>query len=199
MATAPVLKNKRLADRDRAALYNFAKRQIEATQDRAELNAAYDAAADAVHAEIARRWPQNEMKVLAKHDCAALDPCVYVSSPESAFNYDEFCFRDKDKRIALRPSRTNCRRQPIGLDGEAGETYARYLALKKADAAQVATRLNDFKALIYNTANFNALAEAWPAIEVMRGEIVGSGAALSILSNEVRERLQADPAMALAA
>lgn len=198
MATAPAPKNKRLSDRDRSVLYRFAERQIAATQDRTELDAAYERAADAVHAEVTRRWPPNEMKVLAKYDCASPDQCLYVSSPDQSFSYDEFRFRDGDKRIAKRPDR-NCRRQPIALDGEGGAAFAAYQALKKADEAQVKARLNDFKALIYNTANFNALAEGWPAVEAMRAEIVGSGASLSVLSDEVRERLQADPAMALAA
>ena len=47
--------------------------------------------------------------------------------------------------------------------------------------------------------NFNALAEIWPAVEAMRGEIVGHGASLSVLSGEVVDRLKADPALALAA
>src|SRR5690606_17392959 len=112
MATAPALKNKRLSGYDRDRLKTFAKRQIEATQDRTALDAAYERAADAVSAEVARRWPQKDMKVLAKYDAARPDDCVYVSSPDSAFDYTNFCFREGDKRVCLRPNGGGCRRIP---------------------------------------------------------------------------------------
>jgi hypothetical protein len=43
------------------------------------------------------------------------------------------------------------------------------------------------------------LAEVWPAVEAMREKIVGASTALSVLSDEVINRLKADPALAIAA
>lgn len=194
MSTAP--KNKRLSQSNRYTLVRFARKQIQATQDRAELDAAYEAAADAVHAEVVRRWPQKEMKVLAKYDCASPDRCLNVAGADG--EYSRFQFREDDKRIALRPSH-NCRRYPIQLEGEARAAFERYEAAVKADEAATLARLNDFRALIDNTTSFNALAEVWPAAEALRVEIVGQGAALSTLSDEVVERIKSDPALALAA
>jgi len=192
-------KNKRLSQSDRTALYRFAKRQIEATQDRSELDAAYEAVASAVHAEVVRRWPQSDMRVLAKYDAAAPDRCVYVADGGSQWDYEQFCFNDGDKRIALRPTIRGCTRLPIQLESEGADAFAAYLAAVKTRDEQIKARVDDFNALIYNTSNFNALAEVWPAVEAMRGEIVGSGAALSVLSNEAVDRIKADPALELAA
>lgn len=196
MATAPTLKNKRLSERDRDVLLTFARQQIEATEKRAELDAAYERAADAVHGAVIARWPQKDMKVLARYDAAAADQCVYVSTGGS--NYERFNFRDDDKRIPLRPSQSGCRRMPVLLEGTREAAYDTWRAAEKAREAAVRARLNDFKALIYGTPSFNALAEAWPAAETMREKIVGTGTALAVLSSDVINRLKADPALEMA-
>lgn len=195
MATAAPLKNKRLSNFDRDRLKSFAKRQIEATQDRAALNDAYERAADAVRDAVEARWPQKDMKVLAKYGSAAPDSCVYVSVGNG--DYDRFCFRADDKRIPLRPNHS-CNRQPVLVEGAAAEHLSNHAALVEADRQQVSTRFSDFKALIDNTPNFNSLATTWPAVEALRGEIVGHSASLSVLSNEVVDRLKADPAFEMA-
>lgn len=193
MATQPAPKNKRLNDRDRAALYRFAARQIEATEDRSELDAAYERAATAINAFIVKANPPKDMAVLEKYGCANNDECIYVSTGGS--NYDRFEFRDGDKRIPLRPNNRDCYRQPILLIGEAEEAYDAYKAAVKATEAARDKRLNDFNALIYGTPSFNAIAEVWPAAETMRGQIVGTVNALAVLSSEVVDRLKADPAL----
>ncbi len=201
MATAPDIiapaKNKRLSDRDRDNLIRFARQQIADTQDTAELDVAYDNAADAIHAAVLKLFPAKDMKVLAQYDCAAPDTCIYVSTGGN--NYDRFEFRNGDKRIPVRPSLRGCRRQAILLTGDAEDAYDAFKA--KADAAEERQdqRLYDFRALIRGTINFNALAKAWPAAEQMRERIVGTGTALAVLSSEVIDRLRADPAFAKAA
>jgi hypothetical protein len=199
-STAPALKNKRLAERDRSVLLNFAHNQIQATEDRAALDAAYERAADAISALVRKDNPPADMKVLAKYNLATPDSCIDISA--GGYNYDQFEFRDEDKRIAMRPySRRGCgggRRPPILLEGEAEQAFAEYRAAKKALEGARKVRINDFRALIYGTPSFNALAEAWPAAETWRDKIVGTGTALAVLSSEVVERLKADPAMELA-
>ena len=74
------LKSKRLSDRDRTIILNFASKQIAATQDNSELDAAYERAADAIHAAILPDNPQKDMAVLAKYDCAEPDACIYIST-----------------------------------------------------------------------------------------------------------------------
>lgn len=194
---ANALKNKRLSQRDRDILTKFATQQINKTEPSDALDAAYEAAASAISAVVEAKWPQKDMKVLAKYQMASPDECVYVSG--GGFGaYDQFCFREGDKRIALRPSR-NCRNQPVLLEGEAATAWETYEAARKERDAAIKARRADFAALIFNTATFNALAEVWPAVEALRGEIVGSGASLSIMSDEVVARIKADPALALAA
>lgn len=191
-------KNKRLSQNDRSILTRFAARQIEATQDHDELDSAYEAAADAIHAEVVKHFPPKEMAILVKYNAAEPDKCVYVSSPDRAFNYDRFCYRDGDSRITARPRRT-CRNMPINLEGDAATTYVRFQEASAAFDKLKNQRLADFAAIINNSGTFNALVEIWPAVEALRGEIVGNAAALSTMSDEVVARLKADPALALAA
>jgi len=195
------LKNKRLAERDRDALMAFAKKQIAATEDRAALDAAYERAADAIAALVCKENPPGDMKVLAKYNLAGIDSCVAISS--GGGDVQQFDFNEDDARIPMRPySKRGCRygqRAPILMDDATHEIHKVYAAELKASIEQAQKRYNDFKALIWGTTSFNALAEVWPAVEAMREKIVGASTALSLLSDEVIDRLKADPALAIAA
>lgn len=197
MATTSVgLKNKRLNERDRDALMAFATKQIIATEDSAEVDAAYEIAANAVHAAVIAKFPQKDMTVLARYGAASPDRCVYVSTGGS--NYDRFEFREGDKRIPVRPDLRGCNRQALLLTGDDEAAYDDYKAkLGKLEATRKARR-RDFSALVSGTPSFNALVEVWPAADVMREQIVGSATALAVLSSEVIDRLNADPALQMA-
>lgn len=192
-----VVKNKRLAERDRDALMQFAKKQIAATEDRGSLDATYERAADAIAALVRKENPPADMKVLAKYGLAGIDGCVAISS--GGGDVQQFNFKDDDPRIPMRPySRRGCgygQRAPILMDDTTHEIHKVYAAELKASRDQAKIRFADFKALIWGTNSFNALAEVWPAIEVMREKIVGTSTALSVLSDEVIERLKSDPAL----
>lgn len=185
-------KNKRLSEANRNQLVRFAKQQIAATHDTEELDAAYEVAADAISCACVANFPPRDMKVLAKYKMASPDQCLYVS-PEGNGRYEYFEFRDNDKRIPLRPTQ-GCRNQPILIEGDAAKAWETYDRLKAADKEARDTRLNDFRALIQNATSFNGLAEVWPAIEVLREEIVGTSFALSTFSEETMARIKADPA-----
>lgn len=193
-------KNKRLSDRDRLALYTFARDQIEATEDRTALDAAYERAADVISAAVRKDNPPADMKVLAKYGLASPDGCVPISTGGS--NFEQFEFRADDKRIPMRPqARRGCgygQRAPILLEGETEKAVDAYFAAGKSRKDAVDARYKDFKALIYGTPSFNALAEVWPAVEAMREKIVGTGTALAVLSNDVIQRIKADPALTVA-
>lgn len=200
MATDPRPKNKRLSNQDRDALVLFAKKQIEATEDRTSLDNAYDFAADAISAAVKKDNPPADMKVLAKYGLADPDACIDIST--GGFNYDQFNFAAGDKRIPMRPkTRRGCGyggRSPILLEGESEKSFDAYTAAKKAREGAVKARTDDFKALIYGTPSFNALVEVWPAAEAMREKIVGTSTALAVLSTEVVDRIKADPALQMA-
>lgn len=187
-------KNKRLSESNRNTFAKFAHKQIVETESTKVLGAAYDKAADAIAAAVEREYPAKDMKVLAKYEMASADSCIYVSVGGHG-DYDQFEFRSEDKRIPTRPDRY-CRRQPILLEGDEGKSYREYAAARKEYKSAVDKRLADFKALIWNTPTFNALVDVWPAAEALRDEIVGSGAALSVLSEDVVKRIKADPALA---
>jgi hypothetical protein len=198
MATQPAAKNKRLSQGDRDALYSFARKCVTETQDSTALDTAYDAAAQVVHDLLVEKYPQNDMKVLARYDAAAEDNCVYVSNGGFG-DYDQFCFRDGDKRIPLRPSaRGYNRRTPFMLEGAQAETYSTYKKTKAAFEGGIKQRYADYKALIFAAKTFNEVAEIWPQAEQLRMAIVGTSSSLVVLSNDVVERIKADPAHKLA-
>jgi len=195
MATA--LKNKRLSQGDRDVLYRFALKCVKETQDTSELDAAYDAAAQVVHDALIEKYPQKDMKVLARYDAAVSDACVYVS--KGYYDYDQFCFREGDKRIPLRPTGRGCNsRNAFMLEGGREDIYSTYTKAKGAHDAAVKQRYNDYKALIYAAKTFNEVVEVWPQADNLRTTIVGSHSALVVLSSEVVERIKADPAHQLA-
>lgn len=199
MATAPTQKNKRLSQYNRDDLSRFAKKQITTTADTADLDAAYERAAQAVHDALVEKYPQKDMKVLQRYDAASADACIYVSS--GYYNYDQFCFRDGDARIPLRPgSAGGCNsRNAFMLEGDRLEAWEAYKDAKAAHEAEIKRRLSDFNALIHNAKTFNEVADVWPAAEAMRESVVGSGTSLTVLSNDVVDRIKADAAAELVA
>jgi hypothetical protein len=194
MATSPDRKNKRLSQYNRDDLTRFARKQIASTADATELDAAYERAAQAVHDALVEKYPQKDMKVLQRYDAASADACIYVSS--GYYNYDQFCFRDDDKRIPLRPGRAGgCNsRNAFMLEGDRLEAWEAYKDAQAAHDAEIKRRLSDFTALINGAKTFNEVADVWPAAEVMRESIVGSGTSLTVLSDDVVSRIKADPA-----
>lgn len=186
-------KNKRLSQANRDQLICFARNQVAATHDSTDFDAAYSAAADAVAKACEVAYPVRDMRVLKKYEMASADRCIYVSSGGYG-DFDQFEFRNDDKRIPLRPKRYR-RSQPIMLEGEDAKAFAAYQKAKESDDKVRQERVNDFKALIQNATTFNGLAEIWPAIEALREEIVGSAFAVSVMSDDVLARIKKDPAL----
>lgn len=198
MAVETTTKNKRLSQGDRDALFSFAKKCVLDTQDTTALDAAYDRAADAVAALLTDKFPQKDMRVLAKYNAASPDTCIYVSSGGFG-RYDQFCFRDDDKRIPLRPISRGCNsRTPFLLEGKAEEAFRAFNEAKDAFDAAVKTRVADYKALIYAAKTFNEVADIWPEANQLREAIVGTSSSLIVLSNDVVERIKGDAAYSLA-
>jgi hypothetical protein len=194
MPSTPKQKNKQLSNSNRETILRFADRQIRETQDRTAFDAAYEVAADAIAKAVDREYPAKDMKVLARYEMARPDDCIYISDGGYG-SYERFAFRKDDKRIPLRP-RTGCRSmKPLMLEGKEADAWRAYVAAEKEYAAALKTRRSDFAALVAATTNFNALVEIWPAVEVLRTEIVGASASLSVMSDEVLARIKADPAL----
>lgn len=189
-------KNKRLSNGDRDTLYTFAKKQVEATENSATLDAAYDAAAQVVHDLMVEKYPPKDMKVLERYGVAEADACIYVT--RSQYDYDRFTFRDGDKRVPMRPHGYCNRNAPFILEGDARKIYDAFKDAEKAQSEALRKRVADYKALIYGARNFNEVVSVWPAAEVLREAIVGTGTALQVLSDDVVARLRKDAAHTLA-
>lgn len=192
-------KDKRLSEANRDALLALAYRRIEATAETNDFDAAYSAAAEAVSLKMKEMFPAKDMTVLRKYELTTNDTCIHYSLGGFG-DYGQFCFREGDKRIPVRPKRSRCNsRTPILFDGNGADAISAYNRALKTHESDIAQRKSDFRALIRNSQTFNQVAAIWPDAETLRETIVGSGTALSILSDEVVARLQSDPALKEAA
>jgi hypothetical protein len=184
--------NKRLSEANRADLFALAKRRVSETQPSDEFDAAYDRLATAINGIMVAKFPVKDMKVLERYDVAAPDACIYIST--GGYNYDRFEFREGDKRIPVRPGRDCNRRSPLLLEGDDQDAYDSFKAAEKARNAEIAARVNDYKALIWGAKSFNEVASVWADAEALRSAIVGTGTALTVLSSDVIDRIKADAA-----
>lgn len=195
MQTETKLKNKRLSQGDREALFRHAQKIIDATEDSSAVDNAYHAAAEAIRMEIERQYPVKDMKVLAKYDAARSDDCIKIS--RGGYDVDQFCYRKGDK-APLRPARGGCRSHVYALDQAGLDAFDTHkLAVKERDD-RVKARLADYKALIFHVPSFNDVASVWPEANELREAVVGSNSAVLVLSSDVIERIQKDAAERLA-
>lgn len=185
-------KNKRLSEDNRASLIRLARKLVRETHPSEELDAAYEGAADAIHAIVTAKYPPKDMAVLLKYDAAAPDCCIRYSTGH--YDVNQFDFRADDKRIPTVPSRY-CNRVPFLVEGAAVEAMRAYEAAKKAYDQGIAQRENDYRALIQNATSFNQVVDVWPEAERLRENICGRATALSVLSEDVIERLKRDAAI----
>ena len=182
---------------DREMLQVFAQRRVKATGDHAALDAAYDACATMVRSHVDGRYPPKDMAVLKKYDVARIDRCIYVTGdvPHSKFE-----FRPDDERAPSRPTTYDCNnRRPYLLTPEQSVMFGDFLREKEAFDKTEKQRLQDFYALIACSRTFEILEAAWPAVGELREAICGRVTSLTLMSDEVRARITADPATQLAA
>jgi len=195
MASAAILPNKRLSEGSRNDLYRLAVKRVAETQDSAALDDAYDKAATVIQKAMLALYPAKDMAVLQRYQTATADKCIYFST--GGGDYQQFCFRDADKRIPLRPRDRGCNsRTPILLEGENEAALKAYNVAAEDHKSNLKSRGDDFKALIFGAKTFNEVASVWPGAEALREAICGQQTALSVLSSDVIDRLRADQALA---
>lgn len=195
MATAAKQRNKRLSQYDRQRLCEYASKLVLASADTSALDNAYAVAAEAVRAEVEKKFPPRDMKVLARYDAAKPDACIYVSRGYG--DRDRFCFRDGDA-VPLRPSHGGCGYRTFLLEAEAVTALDAFVDADKAFKAETEKRLADYRALIASVNTFNEVVAVWAEAESLRESIVGTATALVVLNNEIVERIQRDAAARLA-
>jgi hypothetical protein len=196
VSIAPKQKNKRLSQIDRDALVGLASRLIEQTEDRADLDAAYVAAASAVRAAVEAQFPPKDMKVLAKYEAARTDACIQIS--RGNYHVEQFCFREDDS-APMRPARGGCHSRVFSADPPAVDAVDAYKLAETNRKDRIKKRLADYRSLIQSVNTFNDVAAVWPEANELRLSIVGSATAMLVLSNDVIERIQKDAAQRLAA
>lgn len=178
----------------REALLNLANKLVHETQDKAALDAAYDACADMVSKLVQAKFPPADMEVLKRYEQAYPDACVYISAGWGG--YERFNFRDGDERIPMRPGdRYGCNsRNPYLLTDEQTAIYDAFKLADKEHGIAIKTRYADYRALIESARTFEELVEVWPAAEQLRERICGQSRAIAVMSEEVVARIKADPA-----
>lgn len=181
------IKNKRLSNADRQHILDFAKGQIEQTECSKKLDETYDEMADHLHSVILAQNPTRDMKVLRKYNAAVFASDILID--EEFHQLTRFSFRKDDKRIILRSKLGG---NVIQLSNSGDKTYQNYRKAEADWTGKVKSRLADFQVLVQSVTNFNSLSESWPAVEALRPAIVGSSTALSLLSEDMIKRIEAD-------
>lgn len=178
----------------REALESLAHKLVIETQDRAALDAAYEACANMVKGLVEAKFPPADMAVLKKYDQAYPDGCIYISAGWGG--YERFNFRDGDERVPMRPGdRYGCNsRNPYLLNDEQTALYDAFKFADREHSDAIKTRYADYRALIQSARTFEELVEVWPAAEQLRERICGQSRAIAVMSEEVVARIKADPA-----
>ena len=181
----------RMNQRARDILSQRAREKAKKLIDRAKYTKLRETLVKRTNELVKKRYPEADMKVLKKYELASPDRCFLVvrtdidnQSPET-FNFKE------GEITELSPSNPGCRSR-----GAYPVTQA-YLELmrsvvRQAEADQKAENLiyYDFRKLIDNVRYFEDLLEVWPEAGSWREELFpGSGTGLSVLSQDVRDRL----------
>lgn len=189
------LKDKRLNDKDRDALYSFARKSVQCPAEKDALKKAYDAAKPCILAAVNRRYPQADMKILEKYGAARVDYCIRFGglyNPDSIFKFDP-----EDNDAPLVPRYNSCQSHMIDFTLDERLILQEYeLAVKAYDKA-IKSKLEDYLNLIRGSRTFNDVATIWTAAEAIREAIipdVGGSRALAVLSAEAIARIKADNA-----
>ena len=184
-----------LNNRHRESLQFLAAKLVKQSQDRAALDAAYEAAAEVVASIVEAKFPKADMEVLKRYNVGRVDRCIYVSPGYGGMQ--QFHFRDDDNRAPHVPDRWCNNRTPHLLTDEQAAIIDAWVTAEREYKASVDKRKGDFFALISVSRTFEDLVEVWPAAAQLREKICGANTALTTINDDVIARLKADPAASM--
>jgi hypothetical protein len=187
--------NKRLNEKDREILKNFASNNISCEAEQANYEKAYKAAKTTVLKVVQSRFPVKDMKLLLKFEVAQPDKCICYSG---YYDIDgQFRFHHDDKDIPLVPKSGGCHTRGYDWSKEDREILSAYQLARQALEKAKNEKNNAYYRLINGSTTFNDIVAVWPAAEILRDKIIPQNTeqrALAVLSQEAIAMIKADNA-----
>lgn len=195
-------KDRRLNALYRQKLENFARRNLQVDKEHQAYLDVYHEARPLVLALVVDRYPRADMEVLKRYDLARNDSCFHIGNHDSQ-NKFELRTEDIEEHQVLVPKGNCWERVYTKADRELINLVQKVNLLNDKWHEAKEKKLWHYVQAIRSTSTFNELAAVWPAIEILRDEIVGTedtprSKALSILSADTIAFLQQDNAGAAA-
>jgi|GEM_PF-6315067 len=186
--------NIRMNEDHRNFLFRLAKERVRCPVEEAADKSAYAKAAKLVKAMALAKWPERDMKVLAKY--TQTEPVSSLRLKLTAGGIVQFEFRG-EKEGPLGPA-SRPWNQIHEADKETSEAVSVCLSAKAALDKARDTKLEDYRSLIWASTNLEQIETVWPMAAELRPRV---GRSLPVtLSNDVIARIKADAkTMAVAA
>lgn len=180
----------RLNGNHRDLLRRFAMENVRCEAERKAFDRAYAKAAKLVRDAVEKKYPTDEMAVLAKHNVAKPDTCIRGASADGRV----IPFNFKSSEDAPVCPQTYCSTRAIPFSQATVDAVLAYdrakIALDKAEE----DKKGKYLSLIRSATTFEEVVDIWPAAETLRERICAPSTAVIALSDDVRAFIRRDNA-----
>ena len=158
---------------------------LPALRDRVE--DAYITVEPLVRGAVEAKFPQRDMKVLAKYEAAQIDDCIDLQL--TAGDVKRFIFKDKTGPLVAKKTYHG---QVYLADATVTDAFLEWWNAKSANDEKTKALQNDYRALIQGAKTLEEIIEIWPEAEQISQ--YARSQALTVLSQDVIARIRADVA-----
>lgn len=176
--------NLRLTAYARSTLRDLALKLVNCPAERQALESAYVIASRAIRAAAEAKYPPRDMAVLKKYEKAGIDDCIRISVDPGKIS--RFTFKD-----GTGPLMPDCK--IIILSDTQLASFLDWVDAGTALGTAEKIKLGDYYSLIASARTLEQVVEVWPEAERVRSDIGGN--AISVLSDDVLDRIRADVAV----
>lgn len=142
----------------RDTLNNFARQVVDAPDEQKVLDKAYNKAAPLVLKVVEKEYPEKDMVVLKKYECASRDACIDLKGPDSTTK--RFLF--KDPETAPYVAKKTYYGKFYLADAKTYEAVEAWHDAKQAVEKVINDKLSKLRAFIRAATNFEQVLEVWP-------------------------------------
>jgi len=183
---------KRLNETHRNLLRAFAETNIK-VPEKAKMDELHRKASELVRACVIKQFPEDDMKLLAKYECARADECFQGADPMGQFIRFEV---DETTPEILVPN-GNFNSRKIKFTADARNAINAYDKAKAAYEQAYKEKVNAYRSLIRSSYYYEDVLAVWPAAEALRGKICAESTAIVAMNPEVVAFIKRDNAGAL--
>jgi hypothetical protein len=180
----------RLSSYIRARLMDLAKDILTFPTEQAACDRAYGHALSMVKTAMIARFPPEDMKTLARYDCAKSPMSIYLTKEQidGPRPYILFTFRVPGEAPLIKCGTM----QNLIVGDKIMNTAMAYNDAVEATKLLKETKLKDYAALVNGVGSLEDVEAVWPEAARVRDKLIGG--AVSTLNPEVIERIKADVA-----